>query len=66
MQPPATAQTPENKGFLYLSVCPVRENLRVSCIPETMLNGQIPAYHEFLEQRRKLMAQKMKTYFQTL
>jgi hypothetical protein len=44
----------------------MRENLRVSCVPETLLDGQIPAYDNFLEDRRKLMAQKMKTYFQTL
>lgn len=41
-------------------------NLRMSCLPETMLNGGFPSYDEFLEQRRKLMAQKIKTWFETL
>jgi hypothetical protein len=38
-------------------------NLRGNCIPESFLDGKIPAYDEFLEERRKLMSQKMKTWF---
>ena len=30
------------------------------CLPETMLDGEIPAYDDFLDQRRKLMALKVK------
>ena len=41
-------------------------NLRASCLPESLLNGEIPPYDEFLEQRRKLMAQKIKTWFEAL
>jgi len=41
-------------------------NLRMNCLPEYLLNGEIPAYDEFLEQRRKLMAQKIKSYFEGL
>ena len=41
-------------------------NLRMSCLPESMIDGEIPAYDEFLEQRRKLMALKIKTWFETL
>jgi len=44
----------------------LRANLRMSCIPEALLNGDIPGYYDFLEQRRQLMAQRMKTYFETL
>ena len=29
-----------------------------NCMPESLLDGEIPAYDDFLEQRRKLMAQK--------
>ena len=41
-------------------------NLRMNCIPESFLDGEIPAYDDFLEERRKLMAQKIKTWFETL
>ncbi len=41
----------------------LRANLRMSCLPESLLDGGIPAYDDFLEQRRKLMAQKIKTWF---
>jgi hypothetical protein len=41
-------------------------NFRMNCIPETMLQGEIPDYNEFLKQRRYLMAQKIKTYFELL
>lgn len=44
----------------------VRNNLRMSCLPESLLNGEIPDYDDFLEQRRKLMALKIKTWFETL
>jgi len=42
------------------------ENFRMNCIPESMLNGTVPKYEEFLSQRRYLMAQKIKTYFEAL
>lgn len=44
----------------------LRANLGMSCLPETLLNGEIPAYDDFLEERRALMAQKIKTWFQAL
>ncbi len=44
----------------------MRANLKMSCLPETLLDGEIPAYDDFLEQRRKLMAQKVKKYFESL
>ena len=44
----------------------MRANLRMSCLPECMLDGEIPSFDDFLEQRRKLMAQKIKTYFEGL
>ena len=44
----------------------LRANLMSSCVPESMLDGPIPDYDVFLEQRRKLMAQKIKTWFEAL
>lgn len=44
----------------------LRANLRMSCLPESLLDGEIPAYDDFLEERRKLMAQKIKAWFEAL
>jgi len=44
----------------------LRANLRMSCIPESLLDGGIPAYDDFLAERRKLMAQKIKHWFEAL
>lgn len=44
----------------------MRANLRMSCLPETLLDGEIPDFGGFLEARRKLMAGKIKTYFEGL
>ena len=43
----------------------LRANLRMSCLPESLLDGVIP-YDDFLEERRKLMALKIKTWFEAL
>lgn len=42
------------------------ENFRMNCMPESMLDGAVPGFDEFLEQRRALMAAKIRTYFATL
>lgn len=44
----------------------LRANLEMHCIPTAMLDGKIPAYDDFLEERRKLMARKIKTWFEAL
>jgi hypothetical protein len=41
-------------------------NLRMNCIPESLLDGGIPAYDDFLEERRKLMALKIKSWYEML
>lgn len=41
-------------------------NLRMHGVPEVMLNGHIPHYDEFLEERRPLMSRKIKTWFEAL
>ena len=42
------------------------KNLCMNCIPETMLDGEIKSYEAFLEDRRKLMALKIKAWFEVL
>ena len=44
----------------------LKTNLVESCIPVTILDGETQDYDAFLEQRRKLMAAKIQTYFKTL
>lgn len=44
----------------------MRANLRMNCLPEELLDGIVPTYDEFLETRRMLMAQKIKTWFKVL
>jgi hypothetical protein len=44
----------------------LRENLRQHCIPERMLDGSIATFDEFLEERRRLMALRMREWFQKL
>ena len=44
----------------------MRNNLRKNCLPDNLLDGDIPNYNDFLEQRRLLMAEKIKGYFEGL
>lgn len=44
----------------------LRANLRMNCLPESLLDGAIPSYDDFLADRRKLMAQKIKLWFEAL
>lgn len=44
----------------------LRVNLQMNCIPEEALNGGIGEYDSFLEQRRRLMAARVKEYFHKL
>jgi hypothetical protein len=41
----------------------MRKNLRANCLPEAMLDGVIPPYDEFLQERRKLMALRIREWF---
>jgi hypothetical protein len=41
-------------------------NLRMNCLPESLLDGEVPDYDAFLEQRRKLMALKIKDWYEGL
>jgi hypothetical protein len=42
------------------------ENLKTHCIPESILQMSIDDYEEFLKQRRRLMAEKIKKYYKRL
>jgi hypothetical protein len=59
-----------NGGFKKYGGITVREdlraNLRTNCIPEAMLDGEIKDFRDFLEERRKLMALKIKSWFEVL
>lgn len=44
----------------------LRENFRMNCIPEGMERIDFEGYRSFLDQRRKLMAQKIRKYFEAL
>jgi hypothetical protein len=41
-------------------------NLATNCIPAAMLEGEVKDFSEFLEERRKLMALKIKSWFEVL
>jgi hypothetical protein len=44
----------------------MKSNFEMQCLPSSLLAGKIPAYDDFLEERRKLMALKIKQWFETL
>lgn len=44
----------------------MRANLEMNCVPQELLDGKDLNYQDFLDQRRFLMAQKIKTWFHTL
>ena len=44
----------------------LKKNLVMNCIPESMLNEKQPSYKEFLQEHRHLMAEKLKSYYESL
>ncbi|USN99553.1 MAG: DUF262 domain-containing protein [Phycisphaeraceae bacterium] len=44
----------------------MKANLEANCVPAGMVDGEIGEYDEFLAERRKLMAQKIKAWFEVL
>lgn len=48
------------------SIDDMLENLRMHSIPEEMMNGNILSYEDFLEERRRLMALKIKKWFEII
>ncbi len=56
----------ERKHGRITDLTDLNTNFAVNCIPAEMLDGQPMDYDTFLERRRKLMAARVKSYFQTL
>jgi len=44
----------------------LRKNFEENCIPVELIDGEVPDYDSFLAMRRKLMALRMKKWFETL
>lgn len=44
----------------------LRENYDQNCLPVCLLNGEVPEYDDFLHERRRLMALRIKSWFQVL
>ena len=56
----------ENKYGAINTIEDLHLNMKENCIPESFVNMSIDNYDEFLKERRKLMAQKIKEYYNTL
>ncbi|MFZ5503655.1 MAG: GmrSD restriction endonuclease domain-containing protein [Pseudomonadota bacterium] len=48
------------------SLAELKTNFVENCIPQSMMSANVPDYDSFLEERRGLMASKLKTYFHAL
>jgi len=44
----------------------LRENYEQNCLPAGLAEGAVPAYDEFLAERRRLMALRIKQWFEVL
>ena len=44
----------------------MRENFTQNCLPASLLEGVVPDYDDFLAERRRLMALRIKTWFEVL
>ncbi|MBR4844974.1 MAG: hypothetical protein IKU98_00965, partial [Bacteroidaceae bacterium] len=59
----------EGKDSKYTMINDIEDynqNCRINCIPSDMKDMDYSHYETFLTERRKLMAQKIKTYFESL
>jgi hypothetical protein len=53
----------------YGAICDpdeLRENFRMNCIPQGMESRELEHYEEFLEERRGLMANRIRDYYRSL
>lgn len=57
--------SPKKYGGI-VDLAELRTNLAMNCVPELMLGDSTPDYNVFLEERRKLMALKIKKWFESL
>ena len=44
----------------------LRENMHAHCIPDSIFDGNVDTYQDFLADRRKLMAARMRKYYEAL
>ena len=44
----------------------LKDNFAQSCLPDSLLDGQVPDYDDFLVERRRLMALRIKKWFEVL
>lgn len=44
----------------------IKANLRAHCLPQSLIDGDVPDYDTFLAERRVLMAKKMREWFEKL
>lgn len=44
----------------------LRQNFEENCLPISLINGQVPDYETFLAERRRLMALRIKRWFEVL
>lgn len=56
----------ENKYGAINSLDDLYKNMEENCIPRSFIDMTIDNYEEFLKERRKLMAQKLKQYYESL
>lgn len=56
----------ENKYGAINTLDDLYKNMEENCIPRSFVNMTVDNYDEFLKERRKLMAQKLKQYYQSL
>jgi hypothetical protein len=63
------AQQVRGGGAVYggiTSESDLRANLQMSCVPDSLLDGRVPPYDDFLADRRQRMSLKLKTWFEAL
>lgn len=56
----------ENKYGAINNIEDLHKNMEENCIPESLIYMTINDYEEFLKERRKLMANKIKQYYESL
>ncbi|MFN4212446.1 MAG: DUF262 domain-containing protein, partial [Microgenomates group bacterium] len=58
-------QIEDKKTYLsnYKNIVDLQKNLEENCIPDLIFEGDFKNYEEFLSQRRRLMAQRLKEYY---
>ena len=64
-----TAAISANQESKYTTIKSMQElyhNLDVNCIPREIINMEVDDYSHFLQERRKLMAEKVRLYFEDL